>query len=612
MGLLIIEAKGHPITEIEGLEAGSIFVRYQGRPKPENVIRQVEDSMFEIESDIMKLIRDRRLKPLTNCMVAFPNISEAEWRSKGYDKAHPSGQLLFKEQLEDRARLKKRVANLVREGLQSSHRDKPLTAEQIEVIARVFGNSDVINERRPPRAQVERDKVGGYVDEMVALEKYLSEEQKELSSLPIGSFPRVIRGVAGSGKSVVLANMVARYLHRRLHSLEGALFPEEQVSIAVTCFNTTLVDFLRQKIRTAFREQTLTEDIPSTVLLITHLNDLMWKLSTERGWPIKYVRVGEVPDPRARAQQYRTQISEFARSNPDWYRSNCFDALFLDEGQDFEPEEIALLHDLVRPHPETGEKPIVIFYDDAQNLYGRTRPVWSDIGINVAVGDRSRVMRECFRNTRQIVELAFNVLLGSQAPPSIRVETRTYADVAYLKDRGLVEEVGDHFRVSFADREYSVPTVQAFPHEGAEINWLAQEIVRLVREEEVRPEDILVIFYRPRSFDYQHMESLIQAQLPQLGFIHPFGTRLNPLGDSPDKDRYIFQPGCLTVSTVYGAKGYDAPIAFVAGADRFDYNGEGRAAFYVAATRAKLLLYVTGVDRSPSLLAEAKAVSQVL
>ncbi len=87
---------------------------------------------------------------------------------------------------------------------------------------------------------------------------------------------------------------------------------------------------------------------------------------------------------------------------------------------------------------------------------------------------------------------------------------------------------------------------------------------------------------------------------------------MHPFGDSADKDRYIFQPGCLTVSTVYGAKGYDAPIAFVIGADRFKYNGEGRAAFYVAASRAKLLLYVTGVDRSPSLLAEAKTVTQVL
>lgn len=273
VGLLVMEAKGHSITQIEGLEAGSIFVRYQGQIRPENVVRQVEDQMFEIDADVMKLLRDRRAKPLINCMVAFPNISESEWRAKGYDKAHPSSQLLFKEQVENRSRLKKRIANLVRESQQLSRKEQPLLPEQVDIILQVFGNSDTINEKRPPRAYVERDRLGCYIDEMVALDKYLSEEQKELSRLPVGAFPRVIRGVAGSGKSVVLANMVARYLHRRLHSLEGALFPEEQVSVAVTCFNTALVEFLKQKIRTAFREQTLTEDIPSTVLLTTHLND---------------------------------------------------------------------------------------------------------------------------------------------------------------------------------------------------------------------------------------------------------------------------------------------------------------------------------------------------
>lgn len=605
VGLLIVEAKGHPIDEIEGVEAGYIYIRYQGYVTPVNVVRQVEDQMFEIDADIMKLVRDRRAKPLTNCMIAFPRISESEWARKGYDKAHPSTQLLFTEQIESQGRLKKRIGNLVREGLRKSHRSVPLDAEQATIIARVFGNSDVINTRRPPRAWVERQKLGSYVDEMVALDKYLSEEQKDLSRLPVGQFPRLIRGVAGSGKSVVLANLVARYLHRRLESLDEARFPEAEVSVAVTCFNRALVDFLRQKVRTAFRDQTWTEDIPSNVLLITHFNDLMWSLSSQRGWPIRYVRVEDVPDAATRAEMYRAQIRQFAATNPAHYNAVCLDALFVDEGQDFEPEEFRLLLDLIRAHPETGEKPIAIFYDDAQNLYGRSRPVWMDIGINVAVGDRSRVMRECFRNTRQIVELAFNVLLGSQAAPDVRVQTRTYADVAYLKDRGLVEEVGDHFRVGFTERVGGVPEVREFPGAGPELDWLAGEIGRLIDDEDVRPEDILVVFDKPSVFDFEGLERRIAARLPDLAFVHPFGKR-------EDRDRYIFQPGRLTVSTVYGAKGYDAPIVFLAGADRFGDGREGRAGFYVGATRAKLMLYVTGVAQSPSLLTEAKGVCQVL
>jgi superfamily I DNA and RNA helicase len=603
VGLLVLEAKGFSVDQIEGVEAGSIKVRYQGYIKPENVIRQVEDQMFEIDADITKLIRDRRAKPLTNCMAVFPRISEGDWARRGYDKAHPSSQLLFKEQIEDQTRLKKRIANLVREGLAHSHKEQPLTVEHVEVIAQVFGNSDVINERRPPRSWVEREKLGSYVDEMATLEKYLSEEQKELSRMEWEGTQRLIRGVAGSGKSVVLANLVARYLHRRLESLDSTHDPALDVTVAVTCFNHALVDFLKQKIRTAFRAQTLNENIPANVMLISHLNGLMWML-TEQGWPIRYIKVGEVQDPIQRARLYREQIAEFARDNPTHYEAVSLDAVFLDEGQDFEPEEYKLLLDIIKPHPVTGEKPIVVFYDDAQNLYGRTRPVWNDIGINVAVGNRSRVMRECFRNTRQIVELAFNVLLGSQAPADTRVQTRTYADVAYLKERGLVEEVGDFFRVKFAEREYQSPVVRSFPNESAEVDWVASELARLIRDENVRPEDILVVFYR--QFNCNALESKVKQSLPQLRFLHPFGN-------SSDKDQYIFQTGCLTISTTHGAKGYDAPIVFVVGADRFDATREGRAGFYVAATRAKLLLYVTGVNKAEwTLLKEAQSVRQVL
>lgn len=605
VGLLIIEAKGHTIDVVHGIEAGSIMVRYEGRTRPENAVRQVEDQMFEIDSDIMKLVRDRRQKPLLNCMVTFPNISESDWVGKGYDKAHPSSQLLFKEQIENQSRLKQRISNLVQHTLNLSRKPIPLTLEQVDNILQVFGNSDVINERRAPRSWVEENRLGSEIDEMVALDKYLSEEQKNYSKLKIEGYPRLIRGVAGSGKSVVLANLVARYLHRRLQSLDDGQFPETAANVGVVCYNQALVSFLRKKIRIAYREQTLNEDIPSTVLQVTHLNDLMWSLK-EQGWPIDYIRIRDVKDNAERACLYRQQIKHFAETQPDFYANVCFDVMFVDEGQDLEPEEYSLLLDLIKPAKRTGEKPLIIFYDDAQNLYGRPRPVWNDLDINVRVGDRSRVMRECFRNTRQIVELAFNVLLGSQSPPDVRVQTRTYADVAYLKDQNLLEEVGDHFRVNFSEREYRKPLVCTFTSPQDEISWVASEVGRLINGEQVRPEDILIVFYRPSLFEYKSLKGAIQNCIPSIQFIEPFG-------DSEDKKSYIFQPNAITISTVYGAKGYDAPIVFVVGVDAFPTEREGRAAFYVAATRSKLLLYVTGAESSsPNLLHEAQKVLEVI
>lgn len=218
------------------------------------------------------------------------------------------------------------------------------------------------------------------------------------------------------------------------------------------------------------------------------------------------------------------------------------------------------------------------------------------------MGERSYVMRECFRNTRQIVELAFNVLLGSQAPADMKVRTRTYTDINYLKERKVIEEAGDHIRVGFAEREDKKPEICLFPDESSEIDWVSGEIFRLINDEHVRTEDILVLFSSQSFFDYQTLINKINEYIPELEFILPFGS------ESGDKDRYILQAGKLTLSTVHGAKGYDAPIVFIVGADKFNLDREGRASFYVGATRAKLFLYLTGIEKEAFLLKEAQSI----
>jgi superfamily I DNA and RNA helicase len=606
VGVLIIDAKDHTIDGVDHVEAGHVFLKYQGRTHPKNVIQQVENQMFEIRSDALKIIRNEHRLPLMNAMVAFPNISESEWVARGYDKNHPMGCLLFKDQIESKSRLKQRIDQLVRDTLKIAHKPVPLDVEQVDSIYKVFGNSSTINDNRPIRTTISEDTLGAYIDEIAALDKYLSREQEDLSRMAFDDSPRVVRGVAGSGKSVVLANVVARYLHRRLNSLELPTFSGNKFSIAVTCYNRALVDFLKQRIRLSYREQTLTENIPSSILTVVHLNSLMYTMIHDFGWPLQYILAGDIKEMgiTAWAENYRKQINEFAKAQPEFYNSTCFDAIFIDEGQDFEPEEYRLILDLIRPNEVSGEKPVLIFYDDAQNVYGRARPVWTDIGLNLG-GARSSVMLECFRNTRQIVELAFNVLLGSQAAQDQKVQTRTYADINYLKQRGVIEETGDHIRVRFAEREYKRPDIHKFTDRGLEISWLADEITRLIQVESVRPEDMLVIFYKQFLFPWEALRDQIIKQIPGQEFVFPSGK-------TGEKDTYIFQKGKLTITNVYGAKGYDAPLVFLVGTDGFTSDKEGRAAFYVGATRAKLHLYVSGLNINNSLLTEAESVSKLL
>lgn len=605
VGVLVIEVKGWSLDIIQGIEAGKIFIREEGYNRPRDPFAQSSEAMYNIKNEVERILRTQRAMPLFNCMAAFPNISESDWSAKGYDKALPSGELLFREHIEITRRLRQRISEVVRKNLAESRKDKPLAPEHIQVVERVLGKSSTINETRPPRSWVEERKLGAYVDEMAALDKYFSAEQQELSRLRIEGHPRLIRGVAGSGKTVVLAEMVARLVHRRTiqpdDMFSGA---QDQVKVAVVCFNRALVPFIQRKIRDSYRQQTLA-DLPSDTVRATHFNGLMMELSNQGVW--QYIPIPEQPNSAQRAAMYHEQLRQFSSQNPEWYETLLYDAIFVDEGQDFVPEEYQLLLDLVKTDPRTGEKTMVVFYDDAQNLYARPRPNWKQIGIDVQRGDRARVMKECFRNTREIVELAFNVLLGSQAPPHMRVQTRTYAEVNDLKQWGLVEEHGDHFRVRFAERSFLKPSIHKFESRDQEKEWLAREIVRLVDEEDVRPEDILVLFHRRE--DFEDLPQLIKAKARSdsiKGFIRPYGQ-------NRDRNEYIFREGHLTISTTHGAKGYDAQIVFMVGTDLFDaQTNEGRASFYVGATRAKLVLYISGLDRPGTLIAEAEAINKVL
>jgi superfamily I DNA and RNA helicase len=603
VGLLFIEVKGDKIEDIHGLNAGKLLVRRQGYTVPQDPIRQAEQAMYGVKNAVERKLGYRQAQPLYNVMAAFPNISESDWVERGYDQAYDSVHLLFRETLETSQRLKKRVGMLVTKTMEESKKATPLNIEQVSAIKAVFGDSAVINDRRQPRAWIDKQKLGEYVDYMASLEKYLSSEQQELSRLAIDGYPRLIRGVAGSGKSVVLANLAARYLNRQLNRSQDMFdIGNRDIHIGVLCFNRALVPFLRGKIGDAYKQQTLAE-MPAKYVNVTHFNGLFYMLS-EQG-VLKYIPISV--DAVERAVRYREQLNLFSKRNPDWFASIQFDAAFVDEGQDLRSEEYQLLLELVKPNTSTGERALVIFYDDAQNLYARTRPNWKQIGIDVQRGDRARVMRECFRNTREIVEVAFNVLLGSQACEKQLVQTRTFADVNYLKQLGLVEELGDHFRIRFTERSFEKPAVRMFSSRRQEREWIAEEVVRLIEEEQVRPEDILILFDKSAEFDC----------LPELigrcakngdirGFIRPYNN-----GNKQDQDKYIFRENFLTISTTHGAKGYDAQIVFIVGTDQFELDEKGRASFYVGCTRAKMMLYLSGVEGENTLLEEAEKVIKV-
>lgn len=605
LGCLLIEVKGWVIGDISRIEAGTFFRRVAGYEEAHNPWSQAQDASAQIQKAVHQVLQRRRLSkqdlPYFDWIVALPNISRSDWMREQYETCIAGCELLLKEDLENPHTLKFRIEQYIK--AKAGYR-LPFAVEQLNHVREALGNSDIIKSRNRRAAEAGPTTLGKLVNDLELKDKRLSKEQFELINSEFDGRPQLIRGVAGSGKSIVLVqnlvNLIDRQVNRAQLLLGGNTEPKRY---AVVCYNRSLVPFLRRHFEDAYRALTYRD--PPACVDIYHMNGLQYSLTSKEGGPLRYLRWKDVDANKDTAADFASNYSEqldiLSRSDKSTYDRALYDAIYVDEGQDLFEIEYLFLMRLLRVDATTGEKNIVVFYDDAQNVYGRPRPVWSKLGIQIR-GGRTHVMRTCFRNSKPIIDFAFNLLLGVRA--ETRAATRTFADVAYLQENDLVRELPDRWQVNFADRtEGLTPTVHLFSTRDAETTWLAETIAQLIQVQNVLAEDILVIF---THYEFEGLITKLRRICPLIeGFLKPFGKH-------PDKDAYIFKPSHITLATLKAAKGYDAPVVFLVGADLFQTDVTGRASFYVAASRCKSRLYVTGMQVPSSLAEEAKAVADLL
>jgi len=390
--------------------------------------------------------------------------------------------------------------------------------------------------------------------------------------------------VAGSGETIVPANNLARRLTRGFND-DMPLSEEirERPRLLAVCYNRTLVPFLRQKIDLAFRQRT-GRPLPEDAVEVWHYNRLLWHLSRKGLWRYQAV---ESDGEEGRAKQYLAEFEHVREHQPSMLEAVSYDAIYVDEGQDFLEEDFRLIKGLCRT-PTGGEPNLAIFYDDAQNLLGRVHPNWKSLGLDLQRGRRSQVMTQCFRSTRPIVEASFNILYGRFGGSKVGVPTKLFADVATLEEKGLIEDVGDHYEVRFAVRGGMPPRLTIAPDLREEHRLMVERLRWLVEEQRVKPEDILVLaqsWGRVVGF----AKAVESAALPSISEVHVAKT---------DQDRHLRRRGCLALSTVASAKGYDAYCVLMVSANDFPTDVTGRASFHVGCTRAIEYLEVFAHQKS--------------
>ena len=399
--------------------------------------------------------------------------------------------------------------------------------------------------------------LGAQIEERRTLRPILSAEQERLAAYRLDGKPRLVRGVAGSGKTLVLARWMARVLVR-----------DEEQQAWLVFGNASLRGLLMDHLQEAWRELAPLLPLPTERFELLHVHDVLTALAREAGVPAD---AGWDPDRLAR----RIERSG-ARLPP-----RC-GALFVDEAQDLGPATMRLLAKLVVPRPEG--RPVLVFWDNAQNVYGRGVPNWAELGLGM-VG-RSVVMKESFRGTRPIMELALNALARL-------VDLESDPDHRELLRRGLLERTevpgGAVWRVLHCHVEGPPPEVEWYGSREEERAATVERVRRWIAEDGVRPGDIRV---------------LANGAAVRASFTADLQAGLSDLGarvEEQTRRTFTRADDVVVVTTPHSFKGYEAEVVVVPAVDRYvGTNHEPLGpALYVAMTRARSVLRVSGL-RAPT------------
>jgi hypothetical protein len=218
--------------------------------------------------------------------------------------------------------------------------------------------------------------------------------RQERNARSLGEGHRIVYGVAGSGKTVIL---IARA--RLIAQSSGKL-------VLILCYNVALSEYFRG----VFAETSN----------VTCLNFHRWASQ------LNGVRFQDDEDEEAFGERL---LERLRRGEGEAHK---YDAVFIDEAQDFSKTWF-LCAKLALKEPDDGD--LLIVGDGSQYLYHRRQFTWKEAGVNAqgrTINTRFDLDKN-YRNTREIMRIAaeFVSASGAQDDPELGLQTiRPDPDVA--------------------------------------------------------------------------------------------------------------------------------------------------------------------------------------
>lgn len=418
-----------------------------------------------------------------------------------------------------------------------------------------------------------------------------------------------IRGLAGSGKTIVLA-LKAAYLHTQ--------HPDWR--IAVTFHTRSLKAQFRRLINNFCIEQSGEEPDWSKIRVIN-----AWGApggDARDGIYYEFCRTTgiEFLDFRKASSRFGGNEKAFdgacslALANASG-STDLYDVILADEAQDFAPSFLRLCHSMLKE-----PKRLVYAYDELQNLSGISLPPPEEIFGNdehkrplVSLGNDPRrdvILQKCYRNSRPVLVSAHGLGFGiyRKAPQDTAtglVQMFDYpalwSEIGYKVQSGALEkgkdlvlerptETSPKFLEEHSDIDDLVQFVM-FDDEAKQNKWLVEQIQCNLKEDELRHDDIIVIHSDPRTA--RGCTGPIREQLFNAG------VQTHLAGVDTDADVFFrSDTPSVTFTGIYRAKGNEAGMVYVINAQECNGSGAGLASLrnrlFTAITRSKAWVRVIG------------------
>lgn len=617
LGLLVIEVKSLAIEQIVNItghrwEYRDFYTNF-GNP-----YQQAENQLFALLNycDREPLLQG---KIRASAIVALPLISESQWHEKGFDRLPSNPPILFKDRLDSVDHVREFIERItpVRAGDRLSSQHWKLFLSLLAGTPVYCQPTHRVLTSQPSRGTIVQ-KLRSHISE------FDLQQEKIAKQIPPGC--QRIRGIAGSGKTVLLCQKAA-HIHLK----------HPDWKIAFVFFSRSLYHPIIEQIDRWLRHFSGDRqgyDVHNPNFRIFHA----WGSRKQPGLYSFLCQSAGIQPLSANKTQSKKPNEALAEACLHLLQTaaipEIFDAMLIDEGQDlivdkfkFEDKQpfYWMAYQSLRPvdsiHAE--QRRMIWAYDEGQSLESLKIPNASEIfGENLghlvtgkyADGiHKSEIINRCYRTPHPVITSAQAIGMGWLRPRGMLMgmtRKEEWEAIGYQVEGSL--SIGQAITLKRL-RENSPNPLLDFWRESPiefkiyqfrqqELTALAANLKHNLKYDGLRPSRDILVIILGHIWDAVGLEKEVANFLIRQGidiFI-PGNDRCNQV----KSDRETYNPnhfwceGAVTISRIHRAKGQEADMVYIVGLDNVakdESNLSLRNQLFIALTRTKAWVTLSGI-----------------